>query len=599
MYKYITEKAEEFKTIVSNLRFLLAPYLKYGRAYCFLTLVFLGMVVYPCIAFIHAFSLRYILNGFSSGKEPAEMILLLLLIEGVLFVLGTADSVFSEMYSKKIALRVSSATDKELFDKAVVSDYKNYDSPDYYSDYTFASKQYASNSAEAMHWLTDLVQSVVTMILLSATILSGDFVIIGCVLLTLVFRTVISKKMSLLGKETQLAHIPFNRKRAYVQKLFYVKEFAADMKCTRLPNFARWIYDEATGEKYGLIDKYKGIALKYRILSGAVEFLFSMSVSSYLVFRVCCGDISFGDFAGYSAAAVTLRNNIGVIFGAYAKAYAMSTYATQVRRFFDASPEIEMTGKSVQLAEGPFDVELRDVSFSYSDSGFALKNLNLHINAGEKIALVGENGAGKTTLIKLILRLYDPINGGIYVNGRNIRDFDPKEYRLDVGSVFQKTYLYTMKYIKNLSLYRDMSDDEIEDVSRALGLDRVLEKNGADIHSEVGREFDGSGIVMSDGEAQKVGIARILSGSFGLLVLDEPNSSLDPLMEYELNKMILEKSGDSTTIIISHRLSTVRKCDRIVVMVDGEITETGTHDELITAGGVYCDMWKKQSEAFT
>lgn len=211
---------------------------------------------------------------------------------------------------------------------------------------------------------------------------------------------------------------------------------------------------------------------------------------------------------------------------------------------------------------------------------------------------MGENGAGKTTITKLLLRLYDPSSGEIKINGVPISEYSPKELRLKMGVAFQEHYLYTMSYAKNLSLYHDMSDEEIDSVSKQLGLDRVLAKNNANYNSQVGREFDGSGIQMSEGEQQKLALARVFAGDFGLLVLDEPTASLDPLAEYELNRLILDKAKTTTTILISHRLSAVRDADRIILVENGRIAEEGTHDELIALHGKYYEMFEKQASGF-
>ncbi len=143
-----------------------------------------------------------------------------------------------------------------------------------------------------------------------------------------------------------------------------------------------------------------------------------------------------------------------------------------------------------------------------------------------------------------------------------------------------------------------MSDEDLDRVSKLLGLDKVLAKNNADYHSHVGREFDGSGIQMSEGEKQKLALARIFAGEFGLLILDEPTASLDPIAEYELNRIILNKAKITTTILISHRLSAVRDADRIILFENGKIAEEGTHDELIALRGKYFEMFEKQASGF-
>ena len=238
------------------------------------------------------------------------------------------------------------------------------------------------------------------------------------------------------------------------------------------------------------------------------------------------------------------------------------------------------------------------MSFSYANSNFALKDVNLSISAGEKIAIVGENGVGKTTLVKLLLRLYDVTEGKILVNGVAIDQYDVKSLRSRIGVAFQNPNIYAISLADNLQMYGFADNEKLAETIEKMSLGGVLEKSNADITTELTKEFSNDGIMLSVGEIQKIALGRILVKDFGLLLLDEPSSALDPIAEYELMKMIYDRSKSITSIIIAHRLSTVRNADRIYVMENGGVTEVGNHDELMKLRGKYYEMFTKQSENY-
>ena len=214
------------------------------------------------------------------------------------------------------------------------------------------------------------------------------------------------------------------------------------------------------------------------------------------------------------------------------------------------------------------------MSFSYENSEFGLKNINMKIPKGKKIAIVGENGGGKTTLTKLLLRLYDPDAGSILINGKPLKEAALRQYRNNVGIAFQEFPLYSLPLKDNLSVY-DTADNE--------AMSEIFKENG---------------IMLSGGEKQKLAVARLMTKSFGLLIFDEPTSALDPVAEASLNQMIFDKANTSTTILISHRLSNVVNADYIYVVRDGEIAECGTHESLMAEKGLYYGMFELQAENY-
>ena len=198
----------------------------------------------------------------------------------------------------------------------------------------------------------------------------------------------------------------------------------------------------------------------------------------------------------------------------------------------------------------------------------------------------------------MLLRLYDVSGGAVLINGQPLPDYDIYALRKRIGVAFQTPNVYAMSYAENIALYGDLSREDLASITARLGLASIPQKNQADFDSELTWEFSEDGIMLSGGETQKIAIARIMKGDFGLLLLDEPSSALDPLSEYQMMELLLGEANKTTTIMVSHRLSTVRGADKIVLVKNGKIAECGTHAQLMALEGSYCEMFTKQAEHY-
>ena len=246
-------------------------------------------------------------------------------------------------------------------------------------------------------------------------------------------------------------------------------------------------------------------------------------------------------------------------------------------------------------------LEFRNVSFNYNaqdpESSNTIRNLSFTIKKGQMAALVGHNGAGKTTIIKLLLRLYDPTEGEIYYNGKNIKVYNLKAYRELFATTFQDYQMFGMSVKENVLMGRQY-DNEDEEVIKALKkagvYDKIMTlKDG--IHTVMTKEFDDDGAVLSGGETQKVAVARTFIKESPMKIFDEPSSALDPIAEYDLFKNIMKEGNKHTMLFISHRLSSVKDCDKVFMLEQGTLIEEGTHAQLMELNGSYAQMYKKQA----
>ena len=332
------------------------------------------------------------------------------------------------------------------------------------------------------------------------------------------------------------------------------------------------------------------------------NFISDVIYISYLVFRAAVSRaISYSSVVVLWNTSGGLKRNLHDIAGVVPQIAENSLYIEKIRGFLDYKQKIT-SKRNLPVPEKQGTLELRNVSFGYNENdGYILNNISLMIHPGERVALVGYNGAGKTTLIKLIMRLYDPNEGEILYNGIDIRDYDVHEYRSRIGTIFQDFRIFAATVGENVVLDKDEETIEKESrpaVLKALeysGFKERLDKLSNGLATELTTEFEQEGIDLSGGESQKLAIARAFFKDAHMVILDEPSSALDPIAEYQLNKTMLQAAEGKSVVFISHRLSTTRHADRILMMENGRVIEEGNHDELIRLQGKYAAMWKAQA----
>ena len=243
-------------------------------------------------------------------------------------------------------------------------------------------------------------------------------------------------------------------------------------------------------------------------------------------------------------------------------------------------------------------LDIKDVCYSYEESHAILQDITLSIQSGEKIAIVGPNGAGKTTLVKLLMHLYDVDSGSICWNGIDIRKFQLKEYYSNFGVAFQEYNIYPTSLYHNVSACQHYQEDKVCRSLEWVGLSYLTQLTKG-FNTALSKELYEDGVDLSGGEKQKIAIARAVYQNSPILILDEPSSSLDSISEYDLNQLIDRIAGKHTVIVISHRLSATRNADRIIVVKNGRIVESGKHNELMMKNGEYAQMYLAQVSQFS
>lgn len=586
---------------LKNIILLIKPYWKYGKTYIILSII-MSVVVAPVNALASVFFTQSVIDAVAHEVSFFEVIIIILRFLFVLLFTLLIQNTFDIFYKEKKSTEIQLNLNQDIYRQILSTDYKYFDDPEFYNNYTLTVNEYSNKSREAVELIINILKSLSTIISMgSVIIVLGPWLVVITVI-EMIITVFIETQKNNVNIDKRMKSLAFDRKLGYVHRVFYQREYAADIKVTKLKNYLFALYRESGKSKIGIIKAYAGVLFRWLFTQNCIGIVYNASIMIYISYGLLVSKkiIGVGKFMSLITANTQLMQSMYGVFGLFSQANNLSLYAEKIKLFFESESSIEnsIKGDDELGLAFPFKLELNNVSFHYPNSNFGINNISFSIDPGEKVAIVGENGAGKTTITKLIMRLYDPDKGGIFINDKSICDYNLSKLREKIGIAFQATNVYALSLADNLNLYRENSDAELLNTIKELDFDNIFDKSRGDLRIELTKEFEQNGLMLSNGEIQKIGIARILNNNFGLLILDEPSSSLDPIAEYKLTNILYSQANKTTTILIAHRLSMVRGADCIYVLKDGEICESGTHDELMKKRGMYYEMFIKQSENY-
>ena len=553
----------------------------------------------------HVLGIRYVLKcaEFHEPFTKALFYIGLILFLNILQIIP--DGFFIYGWQFKYKPRLYRALKEEMFKKASEIDLYCYDDPAYYNDFVLSVSQSEAAIDRFLELLNMAMQAITVLFTTGIFYIMTDPIGIAFVFASFILRFVVSKKLNKVNYENRLAVNPHMRKRDYVSRVFYLKDFAKELRLH--PNAGAQLEEEFAEANDNIIKEHKKVAVKrvcFQFLKdyGVGDFLIDGLYITYLVYKAAVlHTVNYSD-------AVILFNRTGSLRGSMSrfadlgpKAHENSMFIDKIRAFLNYEPRLK-NNEGDAVPEGAGELKLEHVTFKYSESGRkVLDDISLSVKPGEHIAIVGYNGAGKTTLIKLLMRLYDPTSGSISYHGRNITELCPNDYHKRIGVVFQDYQMFGANLAENVvmdDLPKDELDTRAPQITAALtdaGFAQKLARLPDGLLTQVTTEFDKKGEDFSGGESQKVAISRAFYKKADILIMDEPSSALDPIAEYELNKAMESAAKGKTVFYISHRLSTTRDADRIIMLERGRIIEEGTHTELLARNGKYAEMWNAQA----
>lgn len=401
-------------------------------------------------------------------------------------------------------------------------------------------------------------------------------------------------------KEMWDAMMPHWRKLEYMENVTTDFSYAKDIRLFGMKKFLAKKQKDVYDEELRHWIKSRQYWIYNSIFSHGISLVRQLIITGWLVYSVIAKDLSIGNFTLYLASAGAFSNAINEVLSALSALRERSAHTDDYRSFMDIPGDSGKDTIPVPKAD-KYVFTFENVSFKYKgQEKYALKNLNITVAAGEKLAVVGLNGAGKSTFIKLLLRLYDVTEGRILMNGTDIRRFNRAEYYRLFSPAFQDVTVFAFPMAENVSMSPPDETDKnkAEKCVREAGLGDKMDKLEKGIDTELLKVLYDDGVDLSGGEKQKLALARALYKGSDIIVLDEPTAALDALAEYRLYKSFNGLVGNRTAVYISHRLSSTRFCDRVAMFKDGEMTETGTHEELMAKNGDYAEMFRVQAQYY-
>ncbi len=528
-------------------------------------------------------------------------------VVGLFLVLDFVAAAISNLYEQRMKLKYLPVAQKKLkellYRKAGTVDLACYDDVDYYNDFVLSVSEADNAISRAEQLLRMVFGSLTVLLCYGAFFATQDVTSILFVLFSFGLRTLFSNMLNQWRYTIRQKENPLERKREYVKRIFYLQQYAKELRLNK--EASKSMHEEFDRVNEELYQLHISMGKRSFILDFVAKYLMSDFMLDivyvvYLIVRaVLRQSVTLSGVVVLYNSAANLRRGFATVVDLGPHMVETGLYVEKIRSFLGKESDI-VNRKNCEIPKGAGVLECRNVSFEYQRGCPIVQNVNLTIRAKEKVALVGYNGAGKTTLIKLLLRLYDPTEGVILLDGKDIRNYDVEEYRRYIGVVFQDFKLFAATVAENVVMDRVTENDESAIVEAVIksGFYDKLETLAEGINQQLTKEFSEAGTDISGGEAQKLAVARAFYKDAGLVFLDEPSAALDPIAEYQLNQAMKEVAKEKTVLSISHRLSTTRNADIIYVMEQGSVIEQGSHAELLAKDGVYATMWKVQASQY-
>lgn len=489
---------------------------------------------------------------------------------------------------------------KKLYKKAKNVELRCYEDADFYNKYTMAMDGADEKVYKIMDSFCGMISGAVATVAVFYFMYQIDHYAVLFIICPLIGNFVFGNFKNKYEFKRYEEQAPNDKVLNYVNRTMYLPDYAKEVRLSKIFNLLRKQYHEATTNNVK-------VAIKYAFANAhlnfwRITFTFTAIFEGMLLYatyrHAVSKSITLAQLTVMSSMMVAMTWILIRLFENIMEIMKSGLFINNLRGFLEYEEKIpeDLDGKMPEEFE---TLEFDKVSFSYKDEE-TIKDLSFTLKKGEIAALVGHNGAGKTTIIKLLLRLYDPTNGVIRVNGVDIKEYNLHAYRELFATTFQDFCIFGMTVKENVLMGRTYENPE-ELVKKSLKRAGVLEKVETlpqGIDTMMTKEFDEEGAVLSGGESQKIAVARTFAMNSPVKIFDEPSSALDPIAEYELFRNIMKEGKDHTMLFISHRLSSVKSCDKVFMLEKGRLIEEGSHKELMERGGSYAQMYKKQAQNY-
>jgi ATP-binding cassette, subfamily B, bacterial len=528
-------------------------------------------------------------------------LILLLVFEFLLAVMADVLGRVVSLTDSLLSERVTNASSVRLMEHAAQLDLEDFEDSEFQDQLERARRQ-TSGRMTLMGQLFSQAQDIVTVASFAAGLIFYSPWLIALLFLALVPAFIGEAHFNAQSYSLDFVRTPERRELDYVRQTAASVETAKEVKIFGLNGF--------------LIDRYIRLATAFYAanrrlalrragwggLFTAIGTVGYYLAYAYITWSTLTGRFSVGDLTFLAGSFLRLRSLLEGLLTSFSSTAGQALYLNDLFSFFEVKPQI-LSPKNPRSFPNPIErgFEFEDVGFRYPGSErWAVRHLSFTLHAGEVLALVGENGAGKTTLVKLLARLYDPVEGRILLNGHDLREYDLEALRGNMGVIFQDFVRYNLSAGDNIAVGKIADRNDLARIERAAKrsqADEVIARLPGGYQQMIGKRFK-NGVELSGGEWQKIAIARAYMREAAVLILDEPTAALDARSEFEVFQRFKELSAGKTAVLISHRFSSVRMADRILVLADGQIEAAGTHEELLAQAGRYSELFELQAAGY-
>jgi ATP-binding cassette subfamily B protein len=545
-----------------------------------------------------------VVGAVTSGTGTAALPQVLLLV-ALQFAIGAASNVLStasnicqQLLQEQVANRVQMLVMRHANQLDLVF----FERPQFYDLLQTVQREAAFRPVQMVQTAFGLIRQVLTFLSLLALLVNLEWFIAAAALLSPIPAFVSSARYGWQGYQMMRWQSPLRRMMSYLTNLLTTDIYNKEVKLFTLGDFFIGRFSRLFQRYYA---EMRSLVIR-RYLAGAVWSMLTVLTSGltflYVAYRTLESTISVGGLTMYVQAADGVSQAFSAVLGGLQSMYEHQLYLQTLFELLEFEPLVRAPehplpiGRPIQQG-----IEFRNVSYTYEGKDTpAIEDVSFTIAPGETVAIVGHNGAGKTTLVKLLARLYDPQQGQVLIDGRDVREYDPDELRNEFGVLFQDYVSYQFSARENIGVGRVERLDDTPAIAEAAtksGASTVIEQLPQGYDTVLGKWFDG-GVNLSGGEWQKVALGRAFMREAQILILDEPSAALDAKAEFELFSRLQQLAHGRTAIFISHRFSTVRRADRILVFEQGRLIESGTHEELVALGGRYAELFNLQAASY-
>ncbi len=587
--------------VLSNTRYVLKAMISHNK--WFLVLIPIGVICAPVMQYLWTFISKFVIDMIT-GEKGVESLLWLMVMFAAIQMISTMLNTYyySEIWWRYIFTRFRLMSEKNA--KVMRLDFQHLENSDVMDCYQKAGNACGGNT----NGVEGMMRAVVDL-LMSAAVVTVGLIILGTMniwIVLLMLVVCVANSLYTLHIQKKSKKLIWDPLANWWRRDNYMRDITTNFdsaKDIRMFGLKDWLVEKLQVMKKERCDAQVRNAKMWYTSSIVANVLLALSrtvVYVWLIYKTVQGEMTIGNFSLYLASATTFYDYISKLLNGVTTLFDCSRQVDDFRSFMDFEKDYVDKGEPVPVCDS-YGFEFRNVSFKYPKAEkYALKNLSITLKAGERLAVVGLNGAGKSTFIKLLLRLYEPTEGEILLNGVNINTYSKKSYYSVFAPVFQDVELFAFPLAENVS----MDTPEATDKQRAekclvdAGFGEKLKELPNGISTEMLKVIHDDGVDLSGGEKQKLALARALYKDAPVVVLDEPTAALDALAESKLYSDFDKLIGGKTAVYISHRLSSTQFCSNVAMFKDGEMVEYGTHESLLESGGAYAEMFHIQAQYY-